>query len=113
MLGTGDASNEWFLYARLNNSATPNNNVGTPSFRLNSVVKSFIDADDVLSSFSTQKLVTAVSVDFSGWSSYSFAYGGGTLGGFSKVQFLTIFDIDQSANRTAIETAINNEYSIY
>ncbi len=100
--------------------ATPNFNIGTPSYYKNGTLLPSPDRFDLYSQYSTNSdvLATILSCDFSAstlWNSQisPYVYWSSSFSGASKVREFIVYNSDQTLNKSGIETNINNHYSIY
>lgn len=115
VIARGNGANQALLIAVAGNGSTSiATDLSNLLTYLNGNSVTYTNRNNVYTSFSVQKL-SAIIADFSSnWDTYATSYGGlFGINGFSFQQLSLVYTTDQSANRAAIETAINTEYNIY
>ena len=110
MLGQGASGAYLWLCLDGSTSTTVYSASGTPSLYVNSALLSSPTRDDLDTNFTGQALGSTLNLDLTSWSLIRTLRGGNNP--FDYWQSLILFDTDESANRTAIETNINSYYTI-
>jgi len=121
LLGTINSGSTYVGLYDEGSSATPNSDAGNPNYYSNSIILSSATRDSLYNNLVTNQdvLVSVLNIDFSETTEWDtggitpYMYRTNNFTAPSKAKEMIIYNSDQSANRTGIETNINNEYSIY
>ena len=114
-IGSNDGA-AYYGIATSGNVSDNYNNAGTPAIYVNgsSIGSTRGDLYTALDGIQAINTYTGLDLSYVGWSNFQTLYK--TLSSFephSYIQETIIYDSDKSANRTAIETNINDYYTIY
>jgi hypothetical protein len=117
-LFTNDLASDqrFYLAATDANSASASNNVTADDFYLNGTLSNGADdsRDSVYDAFINTQRLFSQKIDNSSWSSTQvFGYQFSSTYRMMDMQEVVIYNSDQSASRSSIETNINNHYKIY
>ena len=121
VLGTGTGGST-FVGAIFNGeNSSPSGNVGSPNYYSNGVLLPSATRNDLYDNYVVNQdaLMTILNCSFSAGTSWNtdvvapYLYGNQSISHNVKAKEYIIYDSNQSANRTGIETNINTEYTIY
>jgi len=108
-----DNSTGYVLFAKNGESNSSFGNLSSVSLYVDGNASSIASAGDAYTAFNSNQSLIALFANHS-WSSNSLTIGyAGSATGMYQAQELIIYTDDQSANRSGIETNINDYYSIY
>ena len=117
ILINGDLGSKFLGVMTINNAAIPQGNSGSPTYYKDGTLIPSATRDDLYDEYilNVDVLVTVLNIDLTLWTTLSiFAYAPtSSLTQATKIREFILFDTDQTANKSAIESNINAYYTIY
>ena len=113
ILYSNNGSSPYWAYARLGSTSSISTSLSNESYYINGTYYAPLNINrEVLFNLTQSQALFVGNADDSGISSSSFGYNASSIDMYQMKEFI-VYTSDQSANRTGIETNINDFYSIY
>jgi hypothetical protein len=113
MVPSNPSTANYGFVAQLSSSSGIHSFYGTPSLYVNSALQSAATRTDVQTAQDGHRLIHHQSGNTSSWTNVNFGTYNSSWVFDGKLQEMIFFNTDQSANRTGIETNINDHFTIY
>ena len=109
----GDTASEYLLVGQDSILSSPNGGVSNVTTYVDGASTTLTYRDDVFDTFNNTQRLLSLTFDNDTWTALNIGYPGSPSVAMMTMQEFIIYETDQSANRTAIESNINTFYSIY